>query len=345
MNITPKISVIVPVYNTEKYLHRCIDSILSQTFTDFELLLINDGSKDRSGAICDEYAAKDNRVRVFHKENGGVSSARNLGLDSAYGEYIIFLDSDDYWLNNMALELLYNTAIKFGLDIVRGEYKAVNKDGKDLFLSPLLNTRMKYSKRILSSDLFYTKIICGENFLVLSLIKSVVLEKLRFNPNRSFLEDMEFYAKMLMKPMRCMFLPLEFYAYRKISESASNTPNVKNLADSFSMCEVFESCCLNLPNGELKESYRYNSIMMYFWTLETLSNDVYYSERNTIIYELNLNQLQRKIANYAKNDTPLKYPLIIYLNPAIGVSLLRYYIKIKCFVSRCLRGGKSIFGC
>lgn len=78
----PKISVIVPVYNTEKYLHRCIDSILAQTYTDFELLLIDDGSKDNSGAICDEYAAKDSRVRVFHKENGGVSSARNLCLDN-----------------------------------------------------------------------------------------------------------------------------------------------------------------------------------------------------------------------------------------------------------------------
>ena len=89
------ISVIVPVYNAEKYLHRCIDSILAQTFTDFELLLINDGSKDNSGAICDEYAAKDSRVRVFHKENGGASSARNLGLDNAKGEWITFVDSDD----------------------------------------------------------------------------------------------------------------------------------------------------------------------------------------------------------------------------------------------------------
>ena len=92
----PTISIIVPVYNTEKYLHRCIDSILAQTYTDFELLLINDGSTDKSGAICDEYAAKDNRVRVFHKENGGVSSARNLGLDEAQGEWICFVDSDDY---------------------------------------------------------------------------------------------------------------------------------------------------------------------------------------------------------------------------------------------------------
>ena len=99
------ISIIVPVYNTEKYLHRCIDSILAQTFTDFELLLINDGSKDNSGKICDEYAAKDSRVRVFHKENGGVSSARNMGLDNAKGEWVTFVDSDD-WICNYFLENL-----------------------------------------------------------------------------------------------------------------------------------------------------------------------------------------------------------------------------------------------
>ena len=94
--MTPKISVIIPVYNTEKYLHRCIDSVLAQTYQDFELLLIDDGSKDSSGAICDEYAAKDTRVRVFHKENGGVSDTRNYGLDLAQGKYLMFLDSDDF---------------------------------------------------------------------------------------------------------------------------------------------------------------------------------------------------------------------------------------------------------
>ena len=90
------VSIIVPVYNTEKYLHRCIDSVLAQTYKDFELLLIDDGSKDSSGTICDEYAAQDARVRVFHKENGGVSSARNMGLDNARGEWITFVDSDDW---------------------------------------------------------------------------------------------------------------------------------------------------------------------------------------------------------------------------------------------------------
>jgi len=103
-----KISVIVPVYNTAPYLHRCIDSILAQTFTDFELLLIDDGSTDESGRICDEYADKDGRIRVFHKENGGVSSARNVGLDNATGDWITFCDSDDYvypcWLDNFGFK-------------------------------------------------------------------------------------------------------------------------------------------------------------------------------------------------------------------------------------------------
>ena len=92
----PAISVIVPVYKVEPFIHRCVDSILAQTFTDFELILVDDGSPDNCGAICDEYAAQDARVRVIHKPNGGVSSARNAGIDVATGEYLAFVDSDDY---------------------------------------------------------------------------------------------------------------------------------------------------------------------------------------------------------------------------------------------------------
>lgn len=91
----PQISIIIPVYNSEKYLGECLESITKQTFTDFEVLLINDGSTDKSGAICDQYADKDFRFKVFHKENGGVSSARNFGLEKAIGEWITFVDSDD----------------------------------------------------------------------------------------------------------------------------------------------------------------------------------------------------------------------------------------------------------
>ena len=113
----PKISVIVPAYNAEKYLRRCIDSILVQTFTDFELLLVNDGSNDRTDTICNEYAVKESRIRVFHKKNGGVSSARNIGLDNAKGKYVMFVDSDDFMLSDMC-ELMISTLNAKNADLV-----------------------------------------------------------------------------------------------------------------------------------------------------------------------------------------------------------------------------------
>lgn len=105
-----KISVIVPVYNVEEYLKRCVDSILAQTFTDFELLLVDDGSTDSSGKICDEYAKEDSRIKVFHKENGGLSSARNYGIEQATSPYIGFIDSDDYIECDM-YEILYKNIV------------------------------------------------------------------------------------------------------------------------------------------------------------------------------------------------------------------------------------------
>ena len=104
--MNPEISIIIPVYKAEKYLRRCLDSVLSQTLSNWECILVDDGSPDQSGAICDEYAAKDSRFRVIHKPNGGVSSARNEGLDTAKGEFICFIDSDD-WVGPKYLEHLH----------------------------------------------------------------------------------------------------------------------------------------------------------------------------------------------------------------------------------------------
>ena len=95
-----KVSVIIPVYKAANCLRRCVDSILNQTFTDFELILVDDGSPDQSGRICDEYAIRDTRVKTVHKENGGVSTARNAGLDIAIGKWIVFVDSDDWCESN-----------------------------------------------------------------------------------------------------------------------------------------------------------------------------------------------------------------------------------------------------
>lgn len=112
-----KISVVIPIYNIKDYIHKCIESILNQTFTDFELLLIDDGSSDGSQIICDEYQLKDNRITVIHKKNGGLSSARNTGIKKAKGKYICFIDGDDYIDNDM-LEIMYEYTIRENADIV-----------------------------------------------------------------------------------------------------------------------------------------------------------------------------------------------------------------------------------
>ena len=117
MNQSPRISVIVPVYNVEQYLPRCVESILAQTYENLEILLVDDGTKDNCGAICDAYARQDERVKVIHKENGGLSSARNAGIDVSTGEYFSFVDSDD-WIEPDMYEKMMALTEKYGVRLV-----------------------------------------------------------------------------------------------------------------------------------------------------------------------------------------------------------------------------------
>ena len=186
------ISVIVPVYNAEKHLCRCIDSILSQTFTDFELLLINDGSTDRSGVICDEYADKDVRIRVFHKENGGVSSARNFGIDNAVGEWIGFCDSDDVvyssWLSNFCEKITLNTdLIVQGFDCDKplcGE-----KYHQNISFIGFVNEGL---------ELLHTNKIVGYVWCKLFKSSIIINHKIRFDNRFNLMEDEEFVLRYLI---------------------------------------------------------------------------------------------------------------------------------------------------
>lgn len=121
------VSVIVPVYNVEQYIYKCVRSIQKQTWSNIEILLIDDGSTDLSGVLCDRYARRDQRIRVIHKENGGLSDARNHGLDLAKGEYFVFVDSDD-WVDEDMVEILLKTAVRENADVVECSYRNVFKD-------------------------------------------------------------------------------------------------------------------------------------------------------------------------------------------------------------------------
>lgn len=155
MSALPEISVIVPVYKVEPYLRRCVDSILNQTFTDFELILVDDGSPDNCPAICDEYAGKDSRVHVIHQENGGLSAARNAGMDAAHGKYFLFCDSDDY-VSPYWCETLYNAATEHNDCFVFGGIKEVN-EAAPVAITDTANSEKKEYDRAAFIDMH----ICG----------------------------------------------------------------------------------------------------------------------------------------------------------------------------------------
>lgn len=134
------VSVIIPVYNVEKYLNRCVDSVLNQSYKNIEVILINDGSIDNSPTICDYYLERDNRVKVIHQQNGGLSDARNKGIDNSIGDYIIFLDSDDYWLNSYGLEQIVDKLNNNNIDVLIFQYKKY------------FEIKKKYSANILRCD-------------------------------------------------------------------------------------------------------------------------------------------------------------------------------------------------
>ena len=192
----PKISIIVPVYNTERYLSRCIDSILEQSFRDFELLLIDDGSKDGSGKICDAYAAKDVRVKVYHQVNQGVSVARNVGLENAKGEWIYFPDSDDELMPN-AFEMMMEMVCE-KIDFVMCGYNVYNEDGECTYA---ITTRKQcvISKHDALMEMFCPTIYRYQGYLWNKLFKASIVKghSMAFAKGIKFNEDRLFNVQYL----------------------------------------------------------------------------------------------------------------------------------------------------
>jgi glycosyltransferase involved in cell wall biosynthesis len=160
------ISVIVPIYNVELYVDKCIRSVIEQSYDDFELILVDDGSPDRSGAICDEWAAKDNRIRVIHKANGGLSDARNAGLENAKGEYICFVDSDD-WIDHDMLKTLFSMIDRNDVDMSCCNFLHVNSSGEAIrdpakITSGVLSQDEYWAMRFSSNLKMYFDVACGK---------------------------------------------------------------------------------------------------------------------------------------------------------------------------------------
>lgn len=221
---SPKISVIVPVYNAESTIRRCVDSILAQTFTDFECLLIDDGSKDQSGEICDEYAEKDRRIRVFHKENGGVSSARNMGLDNAKGEWITFVDSDD-WIEPDMVEKLVKPTNQKDVDIVIGDFQMVSGDSiKEHRSIDWTSDKTESLNRYIAS---VWTIACG------NIVKRSLYERhsVTSQIGITYCEDFHLMVRLCFFADRIVHVNIPLYNYRQRASSVMHNLNKRTELD------------------------------------------------------------------------------------------------------------------
>lgn len=214
--MVPKISIIVAVYKAEPYIRRCINSILDQTFTDFELLLIDDGSPDRSGEICEEYAKQDRRIRVFHKENGGVSSSRQLGIEKAQGEYSIHADPDD-WIEPDMLENMYAEAIKNNADMVICDFYR-DKANQTIYVSQEVTADV-------IKELFQQ--LHGSCWN--KLVKQVCYNKFKvsFPVGLDYCEDFITNMRLLVHDINVVYLPKAFYHYVENYTSITRTRSTK----------------------------------------------------------------------------------------------------------------------
>ena len=233
-NDMPKISIIVPVYNVEPYIKRCMESIISQTYTDFECILIDDGSTDNSSAICDEYAQKDGRFVAIHKQNGGVSSARNTGLDIAKGEYVIFTDPDDYIAEDTLMVAMQQ--MQEGFDFVSWNYVTVNKSDEVLWNRGYENKLYDISSEKLWLDTV-TKEILTNNIgweIVNKIFKKSRIEEnnLRFDTNMKIGEDLYFLLRYLLFSKNIKTIDFDGYFY-VIRENSAMHKNVESKINDF----------------------------------------------------------------------------------------------------------------
>lgn len=218
----PLISVIVPVYKVEQYLHRCVDSILAQTYTNLEIILIDDGSPDRSGEICDEYAAKDSRIRVIHQENAGVSAARNAGLDVCSGEYIAFVDSDDYILPEM-YEKMLAVQLEHQVDICVCQWQYEYEDGRRGIDPNKIDSNL-YGKKTSIEFAEWSYRAHYEAFVVCAvwnkLYKRCIFDEVRFYGKRA--EDERVHTEILSRNYSVTIISEFLYIYCRNVDSITH---------------------------------------------------------------------------------------------------------------------------
>jgi glycosyltransferase involved in cell wall biosynthesis len=222
-----KVSVVVPIYKVEKYIHRCIDSILNQTYTNLEIILVNDGSPDTCGVIADMYSQCDDRIKVIHKENGGLSDARNYGMKEVTGEFTVFVDSDD-WIEKDMIKNMVHSSLKYKADVVQAAFYYAYDD-------KLLLDRIYLSKEetplILDNKTLMYELVTNEivkNFAWGKLYKTNIIRNIPFKKGVLF-EDVFWAHKVMHRVNTYLILKQPYYYYYQRNDSIVSTYSIRNL--------------------------------------------------------------------------------------------------------------------
>ena len=263
------ISIIVPVYNTEKYLRKCIDSILAQTYRDIEVILVDDGSTDGSGAICDEYEKTDERVRVIHKENGGQATARNMALDEARGEYVGFVDSDDYISPSMYEELLSAASMNNADIAMCARYNVNEKTGEELASFCLDDKTVMNRTEALRRLCVYDSV---DSSPCDKLIRKELFGSIRF-PAGYICEDVDVIFRLFDKAERIVHIgePMYYYLQRRGSTSHSSFSEKTKGLEIYHR-RGYEFIKDTYPELKMEAEYFYFSRLLTLYNIIVVSN-------------------------------------------------------------------------
>lgn len=321
-----KISIVIPVYNTEKYLKECVDSVRNQTYKNLQIILVDDGAKDSSPEICDKYAAKDSRIKVCHKENGGLSDARNKGIELSEGEYILFLDSDDYWDDIQLVQKLVGTIENQPVDVLNFRYKKYLEDEK-VFISCLNSTGKiegAHKEDVLEKMLDYGLYISSacNKMIKLSFLKE---NQLYFKRGITS-EDIDWCARILIRCNTIGYCNEEAYVYRQREHSISHSLTYKNILDLSNNVKECVSLGMSIPKDS-KFYELYHDFTAYQYGTLLLSNHLVKDQRVKKIMK-DMKRYQWLLKYHRNKKIKLQY----YVKSVVGYSNLLRLLKLYCKV-------------
>lgn len=319
-----KVSIVIPVYNTEKYLKQCIDSVTNQTYEDLEILLVDDGASDASPKICDNYAKQDVRIHVIHKQNGGLSDARNKGIVKSTGEYILFLDSDDYWDDPQLVQNLVRRIEKYPVDVLNFRYKKYLEDEKT-FISCLNSVQTINGN---NKEDVLEKMIDHGLYISSACNKMVNLDFLK--ENQLFFkkgitsEDIDWCARIMLKCKTIGYCNDESYVYRQREFSISHNLTYKNIYDLSKNIKE----CVRLGTDIPKESKFYElyyNFVAYQYGVLLLSNNM--------VNDPGVKKIMKEMKEYQwllKYHRNRKIKMQYYVKSLVGYSNLLLFLKLYC---------------